>query len=98
MRCLAFQGDVTSEEDVARAITETADALGGLHYAFNNAGVEQVPTPLPEQTDEDYRRIMDVNVKGVWLCMQRQAPLIQASGGGCIVNTSSVAGHIEKNR
>jgi NAD(P)-dependent dehydrogenase (short-subunit alcohol dehydrogenase family) len=42
----------------------------------NKSGIEQVPTPLPEQTQDDYQRIMDVNVKGVWLCMQKEAPLI----------------------
>jgi len=94
VRCLTFQGDVTRESDVVRAISETAETLGGLHFAFNNAGVEQVPTPLQEQSDEDYQRVMDINVKGVWLCMKYEAPLIQKSGGGCIVNTSSVAGHI----
>jgi NAD(P)-dependent dehydrogenase (short-subunit alcohol dehydrogenase family) len=94
VRCLAFAGDVTRAQDVAAAVSRTADTLGGLNFAFNNAGVEQVPTPLPEQTEQDYGRVMDVNVRGVWLCMQHEAPLIHAAGGGCIVNTSSVAGLI----
>lgn len=94
IQCLAFQGDVTLKEDVAKAIKETVKIFGALHFGFNNAGVEQAPTPLLEQSEDDYQRVMDVNVKGVWLCMQQEAPVIQEAGGGCIVNTSSIAGHI----
>ena len=93
-KALAFQGSVTSEDDLKKALDATAQAFGGLHFAFNNAGVEQVPTPLVDQTEKDYQHIMDINVKGVWQSMQLQAPLIEASGGGSIVNNASVAGHI----
>lgn len=94
VRCLAFEGDISQESQLLHALSETAETLGGLHFAFNNAGVEQVPTPLQEQSNEDFQRIMDVNVKGVWLSMKHEAPLIQKSGGGCIVNNSSIMGHI----
>lgn len=93
-RAIAFAGDVTDEAFVRSAVRQTAETFGGLHYAFNNAGVEQLPTPLTEQTVDEFRRIIDVNVLGVWLAMREEAPVIQASGGGVIVNTSSVAGHI----
>ena len=49
-RCLDFAGDVTDEAFLRTAVAKIADTFGGLHYAFNNAGVEQVPTPLPQQT------------------------------------------------
>jgi len=91
-KALDFVGDVTNEITVRNALAKTAETFGGLHFAFNNAGVEQVPTPLPKQTLEDYRRIIDVNVMGVWLCLKHELPLIERSGGGCIVNNSSVAG------
>lgn len=91
-QCLDFSGDVTDEAFVRAAVCKTADTFGGLHYAFNNAGVEQVPAPLSKQTLDDYRRIIDVNVMGVWLAMREEIPLIQQSGGGCIVNTSSAGG------
>ncbi len=91
VKCVTFAGDVTNESDVSAAIDKTCSELGRLDYAFNNAGVEQVPTPLPEQSDDDYRRIIDVNVKGVWLCMQQQIPRMLEGGGGSIVNTGSVA-------
>lgn len=91
VQCLTFAGNVTNESDISTAINTTCSKLGRLDYAFNNAGVEQVPTPLPEQSHEDYHRIIDVNVKGVWLCMQHQIPRMLESGGGAIVNTGSVA-------
>jgi NAD(P)-dependent dehydrogenase (short-subunit alcohol dehydrogenase family) len=92
--CLDFAGDVTDEGFLRRAVADVADRFGGLHFAFNNAGVEQVPAPLPEQSVADYRRIMDVNVLGVWLGMREEIPVIVRSGGGCVVNTASVAGLI----
>ncbi|MEO0796046.1 MAG: glucose 1-dehydrogenase [Verrucomicrobiota bacterium] len=92
--CISFAGDVTDEAFIRNAVATTKNEFGGLHYVFNNAGVEQLSTPLPEQTVEDYRRIMDVNVMGVWLVMRETAPVIKESGGGCIVNTSSILGHI----
>ncbi len=91
VKCVTFAGDVTSESDIAAAIDNTCSTLGRLDYAFNNAGVEQAPTPLPDQSEDDYRRIIDVNVKGVWLCMQHQIPRMLETGGGAIVNTGSVA-------
>lgn len=93
-RCLDFAGDVTDETFFRAAVAKTAETFGGLHFAFNNAGVEQVPTPLPEQTVADYRKVIDVNVMGVWLAMREELPVIERSGGGCVVNTSSVAGVI----
>jgi NAD(P)-dependent dehydrogenase (short-subunit alcohol dehydrogenase family) len=92
VKALDFAGDVTDEATIRNALAKTAETFGGLHFAFNNAGVEQVPTPLVEQTLEDYRRIIDVNVMGVWLCLKHELPLIEKSGGGCAVNNSSVAG------
>jgi NAD(P)-dependent dehydrogenase (short-subunit alcohol dehydrogenase family) len=92
VKALDFAGDVTDETTIRTALAKTAETFGGLHFAFNNAGVEQVPTLLVEQTLEDYRRIIDVNVMGVWLCLKHELPLIEKSGGGCVVNNSSVAG------
>jgi NAD(P)-dependent dehydrogenase (short-subunit alcohol dehydrogenase family) len=93
-KCLDFAGDVTDEKFIRNTVAEVAQKFGGLHFAFNNAGVEQVPSPLSQQTAEECRRIMDVNVLGVWLCMREEIPAIIRSGGGCVVNTSSVAGLI----
>ena len=93
-RISGFHSLPRTETTIRSALAKTAETFGGLHFAFNNAGVEQLPTPLTKQTLEDYRRIIDVNVMGVWLCLKHELPLIERSGGGCIVNTSSVAGLI----
>ncbi|QQL44556.1 SDR family NAD(P)-dependent oxidoreductase [Sulfuriroseicoccus oceanibius] len=92
--CLPLTGDVTDETFIRDAVARTKSEFGGLHHVFNNAGVEQVPSPLPDQTIDDYRKIIDVNVMGVWLVMRETIPTIIESGGGCVVNTSSVAGLI----
>jgi NAD(P)-dependent dehydrogenase (short-subunit alcohol dehydrogenase family) len=74
------------------------NAAGGccrLDYAFNNAGIEQNPQPLPDQTEETFDQIMAINVKGVWLAMKYETPAILAPAGrGAIVNSSSIVGLI----
>src|SRR5689334_17201087 len=52
--CLDFAGDVTDEAFMRRTVAQVAERFGGLHFAFNNAGIEQVPTPLPQQNVADY--------------------------------------------
>lgn len=91
VKCVTYAGNVTSATDISAALDLTCRELGRLDYAFNNAGVEQVPTPLQDHTEDDFRRIIDINVMGVWLCMQQQIPRILESGGRAIVNTGSVA-------
>jgi NAD(P)-dependent dehydrogenase (short-subunit alcohol dehydrogenase family) len=65
---------------------------GGLHVAFNNAGVLPPPMPMHEMPAEDVERILAVDLKGVFFCMQAQIRHFLAHGGGAIVNTASVAG------
>ena len=86
--------DVSKESDVKAMIEQTLATFGRLDFAFNNAGVEQCPTPLPEQTEETYDQIMDINVKGVWLSLKHEIPAMLKTGGGAIVNNSSIAGLI----
>lgn len=84
--------DVTRDAEVKELMERTIAAFGRLDYAFNNAGIEIEKGKLAEGTEAEYDAIMGVNVKGVWLCMKHQIPLILAQGGGAIVNTASVAG------
>ncbi|WP_447591481.1 SDR family oxidoreductase [Aquipseudomonas campi] len=84
--------DVASEADVKVLMERTLAAYGRLDYAFNNAGIEIEKGKLAEGSEAEFDAIMGVNVKGVWLCMKHQIPLILAQGGGAIVNTASVAG------
>jgi NAD(P)-dependent dehydrogenase (short-subunit alcohol dehydrogenase family) len=84
--------DVSKAAQVKELVERTMQKFGRLDFAFNNAGVEQEPTPLLEQDDEIYVRVMGVNVKGVWLCMKYEIPAMLKKGGGSIVNTSSSLG------
>jgi NAD(P)-dependent dehydrogenase (short-subunit alcohol dehydrogenase family) len=86
--------DVAREVHVKNLIGRTLEQFGRLDFAFNNAGVEQAPTPFLEQTVETFDQVMDVNVKGVWLSMKYEIPAMLKTGGGSIVNTSSGLGVI----
>src|SRR5258707_10874921 len=86
--------DVAQEAQVNMLIARTLEQFGRLDFAFNNAGVEQAPTPFLEQTVETYDQVMDINVKGVWLSMKYEIPAMLKTGGGSIVNTSSGLGVI----
>jgi NAD(P)-dependent dehydrogenase (short-subunit alcohol dehydrogenase family) len=91
---LPVLGDVTRGDDVAAAVAAAVRQFGRLDFAFNNAGVEQPVAPLHEITDEQWDRIIDINLRGVFYGMKHEIPAILASGGGAIVNTSSGAGVI----
>ena len=84
--------DVTRELDVKHLMEQTLLIYGRFDYAFNNAGIEIEQWRLADGTQDEFDAIMGVNVKGVWLCMKYQLPLLMAQGGGAIVNTASVAG------
>jgi NAD(P)-dependent dehydrogenase (short-subunit alcohol dehydrogenase family) len=84
--------DVRFEPQVKSLVGQTLSRFGRLDVAFNNAGIEQLPQPLTETTEEQYDQIIDINVKGVWLCMKHQVPALLQNGGGAIVNMSSIAG------
>ena len=87
-----IKSDVSKESDVGALIEGTLATFGRLDCAFNNAGIEQALTPLPDQSEETYDQIMDVNVKGVWLSLKHEIPAMLKSGGGAIVNNASIAG------
>jgi NAD(P)-dependent dehydrogenase (short-subunit alcohol dehydrogenase family) len=91
-RALAVGCDVSREEDVTAALAKAVDAFGGLDLAFNNAGVEQPLAPAAELTPEAWDRILGIDLRGVFLCMRHEIPLMLQRGGGAIVNTSSGAG------
>lgn len=86
--------DVAHAADVRNMVDATVKTFGRLDYAFNNAGVEgtEVMTDLADQSEENYDAIFNANVRGVFLSMKHEIPAILKSGGGAIVNNSSVAG------
>ena len=91
-RALAVGCDVRRTEDVKAALDKTVDALGRLDVAFNNAGVENEIKEAADVTEEEWDRIIAVNLRGVFLCMKYEIPLMLRQEGGAIVNTSSGAG------
>ncbi len=86
--------DVAKIADLQNMIKQTMNKFGRLDFAFNNAGVEELPSPLAEKTEELYNHVMDINVKGVLFSIQQEIPAMLKNGGGVIVNTSSIAGLI----
>jgi NAD(P)-dependent dehydrogenase (short-subunit alcohol dehydrogenase family) len=91
-QALAVDCDVTSSADVHAALTATVHAFGRLDYAFNNAGAEQQPMPAAEISERDWDRVIAINLRGVFLCLKHEIPILLEHGGGAIVNTSSGAG------
>jgi len=84
--------DVTRDTEVA-AMVGAAEALGGLHVLVLSAAVE-IRRPLVETDDTDWQRVLDVNLKGPFLCMKHAIPLMVRSGGGSIVALGSTLGAI----
>lgn len=83
--------DVSRAADVATLVRETVEHFGRLDFAFNNAGVAEAPMAFSDQTEDAFDAVMNVTVKGTWLCMRAEAPAILRSGGGAIVNMASIA-------
>jgi NAD(P)-dependent dehydrogenase (short-subunit alcohol dehydrogenase family) len=84
-------GDIASAGDVARAVATTVDRFGRLDGAFNNAAMTQAGL-LENVSEEDFDRILEVNVKGTWLCLREEIRVMRAQGAGAIVNVSSIGG------
>lgn len=91
-QAVAVTCDVTKSHDVQAALNQTVEAFGRLDFAFNNAGVEQPVMPIVDVTEDEWDRVVGVNLRGVFLCMKYEIPLMLETGGGAIVNTSSGAG------
>ena len=94
-RALAVRCDVTRPNEIKAALDKTIETFGRLDFAFNNAGIEpRKPAPTADYDEEEWNRIIDIDLRGVFLCMKHEIPLMLKQGGGAIVNTSSGAGII----
>jgi NAD(P)-dependent dehydrogenase (short-subunit alcohol dehydrogenase family) len=91
-RALAVRCDVTRTGDVKAALDRTVETFGRLDVAFNNAGVEQEEAATAQLAEEVWDRVIDIDLRGVFVCMKHEIPLMLEQGGGAIVNTSSGAG------
>ncbi len=84
--------DVSQNSEVEQLIAKAVDMFGRIDFAHNNAGIEGVQAMLVDYPEEVWDRVIDINLKGVWLCMKHEIRQMLQQGGGAIVNTSSVAG------
>jgi NAD(P)-dependent dehydrogenase (short-subunit alcohol dehydrogenase family) len=88
-----IKADASKSQDVQAMIEKTVEAYGQLDCAFNNAGIEgSVGIPIAEADEEVWDRVININLKGVWLCMKYELAQMVKQGGGTIVNTASIAG------
>jgi NAD(P)-dependent dehydrogenase (short-subunit alcohol dehydrogenase family) len=86
--------DVSLGGDVRRLVEETVAHFGRLDAAVNNAGVGGALAPTAEYSEEEWDRVIGINLRGVWLCMKHEITAMLAGGGGSIVNVASILGHV----
>jgi NAD(P)-dependent dehydrogenase (short-subunit alcohol dehydrogenase family) len=89
-----FAADVTDEAAMKGLVAFAEAEGGGLHMAVNNAGVGGPSLPTGEYPAEDWRRVIDINLNGVFYGMRWQIPAMERAGGGAIVNMSSILGSV----
>lgn len=87
-RAIGIQADVSSEDDIERAIATTVAEFGGVDVVFNNAGIIRRTTAV-ETTVEEWDRVFGVNVRSIFLMCKHVVPIMAAAGGGSIINTGS---------
>jgi len=91
---LFVRTDVTKAAEVEALMKRAVDTYGRLDFAFNNAGTQPAPAATTEQTEEEWDRMLNVNLKGTWLCMKYEIPYLIKQGGSAIVNNASVSGMV----
>ncbi len=91
---LAVTADVTEEDDVREYVRASVDRFGTIDAFYNNAGIEGDIKPITEYSLESFRRVLDVNVAGVFLGMKHVLPVMLKQNKGSIINTASIAGLI----
>ena len=91
-QALAVEADVTREDEVAEYVRAAVDKFGTIDVFYNNAGIEGDIKPITEYSLESFRRVLDVNVVGVFLGMKHVLPVMFKQNKGSIINTASIAG------
>lgn len=86
------QADVSDAGQVSALVARTLQEFGRLDCAHNNGGIEGPVKPIIDLSEEEWDRVIDINLKGVWNCLRFQIPVMLEQGGGAIVNTGSVSG------
>ena len=88
----AMAVDVSSAASVQQMVARAVATFGKLDIAFNNAGIHVIGVPLAELEESAWDKVININLKGVFLCMKYEIPEMIKAGGGAIVNTSSIGG------
>lgn len=88
------RADVSDDAAVDRLFDEASATLGGLDVLVNNAGIAGPTAPIEEIEPADWRRCLEVDLTGQFLCARRAVPMLKAAGGGAIINLSSAAGRL----
>ncbi|MQA84293.1 MAG: SDR family oxidoreductase [Streptosporangiales bacterium] len=86
------QCDVTKRGDTEKLVEQAVSWFGGLHHAFNSAGIEGKLAKTAAYSEEDWQAVIDVNLTGTWLAMRAELNHMASNGGGSVVNVASVAG------
>lgn len=89
-----LETDVSQASEVERALTAVRETFGRLDFAFNNAGVEGSNAQTADFSEEQWDHVININLKGVWLSMKYEIPLMLETGSGSIVNCASIAGEV----
>jgi len=89
-----IEADVSQKDQVEALVADAVKAFGTLDCACNNAGIEGHIAPLIDQSMEDFDRVVSVNLRGIFCCLQAEIRQMLKTGGGAIVNLASVAGLI----
>ena len=93
-QAIAISADVSDDSEVSRAVSETLREFGSLNIAVNNAGVGGDQAPTAEQSLAGWRKVISVNLDGVFYCMRHEIPAMIKSGGGSIINMASILGKV----
>ncbi|MER5813766.1 glucose 1-dehydrogenase [Streptomyces californicus] len=89
---LALVCDVTDEAQVATALDRTVEAFGRLDMAYNNAGIMPPPTDAADESADQFDRVQNINLRGIWTSVKHELRHMRAQGSGAIVNCSSLGG------
>ncbi|MFD7665668.1 SDR family NAD(P)-dependent oxidoreductase [Streptomyces sp. NPDC059788] len=89
---LALVCDVTDEDQVAAAVDRTVEAFGRLDMAYNNAGIMPPPTDAADESADQFDRVQNINLRGIWAAMKHELHHMREQGHGTIVNCSSLGG------
>ena len=93
-KAIAYKLDVSDDAAVALVLAQVEKDFGALHIAHNNAGIGGEIAPIPDHSNDSWRKVMSVNLDGVFYCMKHEIPLMKKSGYGSIINMSSIMGAV----